>query len=61
MRQSAGTVADPGVADAVARLHDEVSRLREEMMELAERMDFNDRVLADLRRRTAIPGRSTGE
>ena len=50
MRQNAGAVGDRSAAEAVARLHEEVSGLREEMMELAERMDFNDRVLADLGR-----------
>ena len=47
-------VRDAKVDEALAQVSDELARLREEFSELAERVDFNERALTDLRRRDAL-------
>ncbi len=48
------------LAEAVQQLHDEVGSMREDFAELRERVDFNERVLSEVRSRNAIgPGDST--
>ncbi len=48
------------LAEAVQKLHDEVGSMREGFAELHERVDFNERVLSEVRSRNAIgPGDST--
>jgi len=54
MRHSS-TAPDPALLQKLGELGDELQGLREDVMELAERMDFTERVLADLRRRPALP------
>lgn len=46
----------PRLQAAVEGLQDEVRGLRDEVMELGERLDFTERMLADVRRRTVLPG-----
>ncbi len=48
------------LAEAVQQLHDEVGSMREDFVELHERVNFNERVLSEVRSRNAIgPGDST--
>ncbi len=48
------------LTEAVQQLHDEVGSMREEIAELQERVDFTERVLAEVKSRNAIgPGGST--
>lgn len=47
---------DTEVRDALENLTEEVRRLRDEQTDLAERLDFTERMLADVRRREALPG-----
>ena len=42
------------LAEAMAQLNQELGQLREEFTELAERVDFTERALADVRRRDAL-------
>ena len=58
MRRNAVPEADPALVEALTGLSEEVRELREDVMELNERMDFSERVLADLRQRVALPGPS---
>lgn len=54
-KMRADGAADPGMRDAVAQLTDEVHALREDLMEIAERVDFTERALADVRRLSPLP------
>ena len=48
------------LTEAVQQLHDEVGSMREEVAELQERVDFTERVLAEVKSRNAIgPGDAT--
>ena len=47
---------DPGTRDMIEGLGEEVRMLHDEVMELAERLDFSERVLADVRRHNPLPG-----
>jgi hypothetical protein len=47
----------PGSDQALAQVNDELNALREHVTELAERMDFTERALADVRRREQLPPR----
>jgi len=49
---------DPGLDQAMAHLTDELNTLREHVTELAERVDFTERALADVRRREQLPPRA---
>jgi predicted nuclease with TOPRIM domain len=42
------------VEETVAQLTEDLSQLREQFSELAERVDFTERALADVRRRDAL-------
>jgi len=46
---------DAAVHESLARLQDEVRALREDVMEIAERVDFTERALADVRRASSLP------
>jgi hypothetical protein len=46
---------DRQLEEAVERLTDEVHALKEETVDLAERLDFSERMLAQLRQRDALP------
>lgn len=46
---------DPAMHESLARLQDEVRALREDVMEIAERVDFTERALADVRRASPLP------
>lgn len=55
IRQGAGVPAsNPQVEQTLARMTDEVNTLREDVTELAERLDFAERALAEVRRREAL-------
>ncbi len=43
---------------AMARVTEDVNALRDSLMELAERVDFTERALADVRRRDQLPPRA---
>lgn len=48
------------LTEAVQQLSDEVGSMREDVAELHERMEFTERILSEVRSRTAIgPGDST--
>ena len=47
---------DPHAREAMERLTGEVELLRSEVGELAERVDFAERMLLEVRERTALPG-----
>jgi hypothetical protein len=47
--------ADPALGESLAQLHDEVRALREDLMEVAERVDFTERALADVKRLSPLP------
>ncbi len=58
MRQATGG-DNEHLTEAVQRLTDEVSSMREDVAELHERVDFNERILSEVRSRNAIgPGGS---
>jgi hypothetical protein len=46
---------DPALEQAVARLTEDLGALREQVFELAERVDFTERALTDMRRRELSP------
>ena len=47
------------LTEAVQQLHDEIGAMREDVAELHERVDFNERILSEVRSRNAIgPGGS---
>lgn len=54
-----GTGVDPEalerLEESVERLVEEVARLRSDLVELAERVDFSERMLIELRERPALP------
>jgi predicted nuclease with TOPRIM domain len=47
-------VRDRRLEETITQLTDELSQLREQFSELAERVDFTERALADVRRRDAL-------
>ncbi len=59
IRAQAGGGADPRALDrleeTVERLADELSGLRADVVELADRVDFSERMLVELRERHALP------
>ena len=56
-RHSGGS--DPRADQALSRITEEMNALREQLNELAERVDFAERALAEVRRREALqPPRS---
>jgi hypothetical protein len=56
IRQGAGIrVRDPRAEQVVTRLTEELNQVREQLSELAERLDFTERALAEVRRRDALP------
>ena len=59
MRETSGG-DDERLTEAVERLHDEIGAMREEFAELHERVDFTERMLAEVKSRSVIgPGNST--
>ncbi|MBI4419758.1 MAG: hypothetical protein HY560_02960 [Gemmatimonadetes bacterium] len=44
----------PQVEQTLARMTDELNTLREDVTELAERLDFAERALAEVRRREVL-------
>ena len=48
-------IRDPRLEEGLAHMTDELSQLREQFSELAERVDFTERALAEVRRRDALP------
>lgn len=50
-RRQHGEAAHEEVMRTVAQLGDEVRALRDDMMEMAERLDFAERALGEVRRR----------
>ena len=58
MRQATGG-DNERLTEAVQQLSDDVSSMREDLAELHERVDFNERILSEVRSRNAIgPGGS---
>ena len=56
IRHNSGVrVRDPRLEETLARVSEELTELREQFSELAERVDFTERALADVRRREALP------
>ncbi len=53
--QRTAPAVDPALHETLARLQDEVRGLREDVMEIAERVDFTERALADVRRASPLP------
>ena len=51
-----GRADDPAVGRQIEALRGEMEQMREDVMDLAERLDFTERMLADVRRRGALPG-----
>jgi hypothetical protein len=47
-------VRDTGLDEALGRVTDELTQLREHVSELAERVDFTERALTEVRRRDAL-------
>ncbi len=45
---------DPRLDETLAQVTDDLNQLREQFSELAERVDFTERALADVRRRDAL-------
>jgi hypothetical protein len=45
---------DPRLDETLAQVTEELNQLREQFSELAERVDFTERSLADVRRRDAL-------
>ncbi len=55
IRRGAGVpVGDPQMERALAGMSEEMNSLREHVTELAERVDFAERALAEVRRREAL-------
>ncbi len=55
IRRRAGVpVGDPQAEQTLARVAEEMNELREHVTELAERVDFTERALAEVRRREAL-------
>lgn len=50
-------VKSPGTDHALAQVTEDLNLLRESVNELAERVDFTERALADVRRREQLPPR----
>jgi predicted nuclease with TOPRIM domain len=48
-------IRDPRLEEGLAHLTEELTQLREQFSELAERVDFTERALAEVRRRDALP------
>lgn len=53
--QRAAPRIDSAMRDELARLGDEVRALHEDVAEIAERVDFTERALADVRRASPLP------
>jgi hypothetical protein len=56
MRGQRGGAADPTLGRQLEALREELHDVRADVTELAERLDFTERMLADVRRRDALPG-----
>lgn len=50
----------PALAQEVAQLREQVDRVQADLNETQERLDFAERLLGDMKRRHAIPGRDKG-
>jgi predicted nuclease with TOPRIM domain len=48
-------IRDPRLEEGLAHVTEELNQLREQFSELAERVDFTERALAEVRRRDALP------
>ena len=48
-------IRDPRMEEGLAHLTEDLNQLREQFSELAERVDFTERALAEVRRRDALP------
>ena len=58
IRHANGVPPKSAVSDkALAQMTEELTSLRESVTELAERVDFTERALADVRRREQLPPR----
>lgn len=51
----AGNVPSSKIEEGIERLEDQLGALREEVTDLAERVDFTERMLAEVRRRDPLP------
>ena len=49
-----GPIRDPKADEALAQVTEELTQLRDQFSELAERVDFTERALAEVRRRDAL-------